>query len=73
MGVDPGIVVFTIDSRNMIKRIVLCDREAEKALIENIRGANRRAVTVRRRVWLVAIEIAGCVALGASAGLGGVR
>ena len=57
----------------MIERIVLCERDAEEAIVENIGAADRRAVAVHRGVWLPAIEIAGCVALGASAGSGGVR
>ena len=64
MRVDAGVVVFAIDSGNVIERIVLCEREAEEALIENVRGAHRRAVTVRRRIWLVAIEIAGLCRVG---------
>ena len=64
MRVDPGVVVFAIDSGNVIKRIVLCEREAEKALIKNIRGAHRRPVAARRRIGLVAIEIAGLCRIG---------
>ena len=45
--VDTRVVVFAVDSGNVIKRIVLCDREAEKALVENIRSADRLAVALR--------------------------
>ena len=34
--VDARMVIFPVDPRNVIKRIVLCNRESEKALIENI-------------------------------------
>ena len=45
--VDARMVIFPVDPRNVIKRIVLCDRESEKALIENVRGADRSTVAVR--------------------------
>ena len=64
MRVDTGVVVFAIDSGNVVKRIVLRERDAEEALVKNIRGAHRRAVTVRRRIWLVPIEIAGLRRIG---------
>ena len=64
MRVDAGVVVFTIDSGNVVERIVLCERETEEALIENVRGSHRRAVTLRRRIWLVAIEIGGLCRVG---------
>src|SRR5262245_58613291 len=59
MRVDAGIVVFAIDSRNVIKHIVLCERDAKVAIVKNIRSADRRAVAARRRIWLVTIEISG--------------
>src|SRR5262249_3406117 len=59
MRVDARIVVFAIDSRNVIKRIVLCERDAKVAIVKNIRSADRRAVAARRRIWLVTIEISG--------------
>src|SRR5262249_51819506 len=64
LSMDGLFVIFTVDSGNVIKRIVLCDREAEKALIKNIRGAHRRAVAARRRIGLVTIEIPGLRGVG---------
>jgi len=40
MRVDSGIVVLAVDTRNMIKRVVLYDRETKEAAVKDIRGAN---------------------------------
>ena len=56
--VDAGVVVFAVDSGNVIERIVLCHGEAEEAFVEDIGGARRPAVAVHRGVRLPAIEIA---------------
>jgi hypothetical protein len=36
MRVDASVVVFTIDSGNVVERIVLREREAKKSFVENL-------------------------------------
>ena len=64
MCVDARMVIFAVNSGDVIERIVLCDRESEKALIENVRGADRPAVAAHRRVRLMSIKIAGLRRVG---------
>ena len=64
MRVDACMVIFAVDPGNVIKRIVLRDCKAEKALIKNIRGADRPTVAVHRGIRLVAVKIAGLCRVG---------
>src|SRR5258705_10617804 len=56
MRVDRGLVIGAIDPGYMVQRVVLGDRRADKAAIENIGAADRGAVRPRRRIRLAAVE-----------------
>src|SRR5437773_12497254 len=56
MRVDAGLVIGAIDAGEVVERVVLRDRRADKAAIEDIRAADRGAVRPRRRIRLVAVE-----------------
>jgi hypothetical protein len=56
MPVDASMRVLAVDSGNLVVRIVLDDREAEKAFIEGVGAAERLAVVARGRVWLPSVE-----------------
>ena len=58
MCVDASLVVFAVNTRNVIERIVLGDRESKEALIKDIRAAHRAAVTLRGGVRLPTVEVA---------------
>jgi hypothetical protein len=58
MGVDAGVVIFAVDTGNVVKRVVLRDRYAEKAVVENVRPADRLTIVMQCRIRLLAIEIA---------------
>src|ERR1700682_3194738 len=49
MCVDAGAVVLSVDARDVIERVVLDDRDAEKPVAENIRAADGKSVVVKRR------------------------
>jgi hypothetical protein len=42
MRVDPGLVIGAVDAGNAIKRVVLRDRRADEAALEDVRAADRR-------------------------------
>ena len=57
--VDAGAVIVAVDAGNVIERVVLRDRGADEAAVEDVRAADRRAVGLRRRIRLPAVEPAG--------------
>ncbi len=59
MGIDAGVVILPVNSRNVIERVVVNDSKTEKTLIENIRRADRLPVTAERRIWLSPVESTG--------------
>src|SRR5262249_50216008 len=59
VGIDARAVILTVDSGNVIERVVLGDREPKKPLPEYIGAAERFPAVAERRVWLFAIERAG--------------
>src|SRR4029453_1637325 len=61
MRVDPGLVIGAIDAGNAIKRIVLRDRRADEAALEDIGAADRRTIPLHRRIRLPAVDRAGLV------------
>src|SRR4029453_7493955 len=56
MGIDPRLMIGAIDARDAVERIVLRDRCADKAALEDIRAADRRAIRLHRRIRLPAVE-----------------
>ena len=48
MRVDAGLVIGAIDAGDMIERIVLRDRSADEAAVEDIGAADRCAVRSAR-------------------------
>jgi hypothetical protein len=56
MRVDPGLVIGAIDAGDMIERVVLRDRSAVEAAVEDIRPADRSAVHLRGRIRLPTVE-----------------
>ena len=61
MRVDAGLVIGAVDAGNAIKRIVLCDRRADEATMEDVRAADRRTIRLHRRIRLPAVDRAGLV------------
>lgn len=59
MRIDPGVVVLSVNSRDVIERVVVNHREAQKSFIENIGRADRLPIIVQRRIWLPPVEGAG--------------
>ena len=56
MAVDPRLVIGAVDAGNAIKRVVLRDRSADEATLEDVRAADRRTIRLHRRVRLLAVE-----------------
>src|SRR4029453_10072431 len=56
MGIDPRLMIGAIDARDAVERIVLRDRCADKAALEDIRAADRRAIRLHRRIRLPTVE-----------------
>src|SRR6185295_3842890 len=61
MAVDPRLVIGAVDAGNAIKRVVLRDRSADEAALEDVRAADRGPVRLRRRVRLPAVDWPGLV------------
>ena len=61
MRVDAGLVIGAVDAGNAIKRVVLRDRRADEAAVEDVGAADRRAIRLHRRIRLPAVDRAGLV------------
>ena len=61
MRVDPGLVIGAVDAGNAIKRVVLRDRRADEAALENVGAADRRTIRLHRRIRLPAVDRPGLV------------
>ena len=61
MRVDAGLVIGAVDAGNAIERVVLRDRGADEAAMEDVGAADRRAVGLRRRIRLPAVDRPGLV------------
>ncbi|MGY4362251.1 hypothetical protein ACVW0J_008744 [Bradyrhizobium sp. i1.7.7] len=53
--VDPGVVVGAVDAGDMVERVVLRDRRADIAALEEVGAADRGAVRARRRIGLAPV------------------
>ena len=56
MRIDPGLVFSAVDAGNTIERVVLRDRGADEAAMEDVGAADRSAVGLRGRVRLPAVH-----------------
>src|SRR4051812_9970435 len=56
MRFDAGVVVGGFDPWDMVERVVLRDRSADEAAVEDIRAADRATVHLRGRIRLAAAE-----------------
>ncbi len=54
--VDAGLVIGAVDAGDAIQRIVLRDRGADEAAVEDVGAADRSAVGLRRRVRLLSVH-----------------
>src|SRR5882672_5248080 len=56
MAVDPRLVIGAVDSGDAIERVVLRDRSADEAALEDVRAADRRTIRLHRRIRLPTVE-----------------
>src|SRR5437762_3043611 len=61
MAVDPRLVIGAVDAGNAIERVVLRDRSADEAALEDVRTADRRTIRLHRRIRLAAVDWPGLV------------
>ena len=61
MAVDPRLVIGAVDAGNAIKRVVLRDRSADEATLEDVRAADRSTIRLHRRIRLPAVDWPGLV------------
>ena len=61
MAVDPRLVIGAVDAGDTIERVVLRDRSADKAALEDIGAADRRTIRLHCRIRLPAVEWLGGV------------